>query len=163
MGITATEFRTRLTEMRRSCKFPSWTPADFWATSVPAVYDHRWYCERLKESIGNRRLVGVYATPSGPVYGWRHEIGALLPAYEGKTRGRAVSVDERGLSGEPEDAALGITDETKKAIQLLKDNANLREELARWKAEAKRVRADFQTLREWLREADIITPFTEES
>lgn len=78
-GWTDGDFATALDPFLMTCKFPTWTIADF-MTERPKVYPWSWYNERTP---AERELIGAYALDghTKPVFGWRHEVGDRLPVW----------------------------------------------------------------------------------
>lgn len=88
-GYTDSDFRFALDRFLESCRFPTWTIADFLAASRPKVYPHAWYVRQITGppegdgSLDNAALIGCYRAPDvdHPVFGWKDQIGTRLPAW----------------------------------------------------------------------------------
>lgn len=80
------DFRKRIKAFIKANKWPTWTPADFFAGDRPKVWNHTWYVEQITAPNGNRGnipMLAAYRVPGTekPVWGWRHEVGDALPEH----------------------------------------------------------------------------------
>lgn len=141
--------------------YPNWAPRDFFALE-PRLYGRAWYRQRIAEHQGNAERIGWYAVPgiAAPMFGWRHEIGELLPAYESRTPDGPVRADGTDGSdgkggGEANDSADGaeipaaVPPDVEVAKRLWRAEADLtdaRRECARLRRELAQERAAMRRL-----------------
>jgi len=147
-GWSDADFSAALERFIATVRFPTWTPADFigdvaGGTDVK-VYPHSWYLEQVGSNKLNSEAIGCYRLEGidRPVWGWRHEVGDHLPAWEPKAA--PVMLAERVEERKPESGEVAAA--RAELLDTLKLQAKLEE--SQW--DCARLRRELDTARERL-------------
>jgi hypothetical protein len=77
-GYTAAEFLQRLDEMVETCKFPTWTPADFFQHKRESLHVYHWMTEEVKKDATATMRLEAYSVPGVLKPLWRYADGEKL-------------------------------------------------------------------------------------
>lgn len=148
-GWSDADFATALDRFLQTVKFPTWTPADFIGESGNApdvkVYPHSWYLDQIAVSRTNGEAIGCYQLEGydRPVWGWRHEVGDHLPAWEAKAA--PLQIAESATDHPP-------TDDGAETRAELLDRLKLEAKVEALERENGRLKTEMESLRKRLSE-----------
>lgn len=140
---TEEDFLRRVDTFIAENPWQSWKVAEFLTgAALPKVYPHTWYLARCAEDRGNAEAIGCYQLPERekPVFGWKHEIGTQLPAWQPPKENAPAALLPASA---PEPPSAGPSMAT-----VLKENLKLQCRVEELERTLDRLKKEMQTLRQ---------------
>ena len=140
-GYGDREFIARLKAMVKACKFPTWTPADFFADRVK-LHPYGWYLDRVTESKANASQIDCYTLADGSHgWGWKHEVRDMLPLYRPDEKPAAKELPDHA-EPMPYDVAAQLKEFVKDVDVKLVERADMEATIARLRSELFKAQGD---------------------